>query len=187
MKGMREGAERDEIGAEDRAERRQHLRVPRPEATNVLTPAGGWFSTQDDAAKGDVGRDPRSGDGDVSGVPVLHAGRRSRGRSGGSGRTRSTIATPTSCRAASETGVRQRLYFDAESGLLVRRVLLRSTSLGDVPQQIDYSDYRDAGGFKLPYTVRIASIAPWNDSAHVFSEIHPNAKVNEKVFEMPKP
>ena len=82
--------------------------------------------------------------------------------------------------------VRQRLYFDAESGLLVRRVILTSTLLGDVPSQTDYSDYRDVGGFKLPHTVRLDPIEPWNSATRRYTEIHTNAKVDEKLFEMPK-
>lgn len=82
--------------------------------------------------------------------------------------------------------VRQRLYFDAENGLLVRRVLLRSLPIGDFPTQIDYSDYRDVGGFKLPHTLDLQSADPYTSSTRHFTEIHPNAKVDDKVFEMPK-
>jgi hypothetical protein len=39
-----------------------------------------------------------------------------------------------------------RLYFDQESGLLVRLVRYAETPLGRNPTQIDYADYRDAGG-----------------------------------------
>ncbi|HEX3580599.1 MAG TPA: c-type cytochrome [Thermoanaerobaculia bacterium] len=82
--------------------------------------------------------------------------------------------------------VRQRLYFDAENGLLVRRVLLRSLPIGDTPTQIDYSDYREAGGFKLPHTIELESADPYLSSTRHFSEIHPNAKVDDKIFELPK-
>ncbi|HEY2323923.1 MAG TPA: photosynthetic reaction center cytochrome c subunit family protein, partial [Thermoanaerobaculia bacterium] len=83
--------------------------------------------------------------------------------------------------------VRQRLYFDAENGLLVRRVILRSLPIGDVPTQIDYSDYREVGGLKLPHTFELESANPFLSSTRHFSEIHLNAKVDDKVFEMPKP
>lgn len=82
--------------------------------------------------------------------------------------------------------VRQRLYFDAENGLLVRRVLLTSLPIGDTPTQVDYSDYRDVGGFKLPHTIELESADPYLSSTRHFSEIHPNAKVDDKIFEMPK-
>lgn len=82
--------------------------------------------------------------------------------------------------------IRQRLYFDAENGLLVRRVLLTPLPIGDTPTQVDYSDYRDAGGFKLPYSIDLESADPYLSSKRHFTEIHPNAKVDEKIFEMPK-
>ncbi len=82
--------------------------------------------------------------------------------------------------------VRQRLYFDAENGLLVRRVLLTSLPIGDTPTQVDYSDYRDVGGFKLPHSIDLESPDPYLSSKRHFTEIHPNAKVDDKVFEMPK-
>ena len=82
--------------------------------------------------------------------------------------------------------VRQRLYFDAESGLLVRRMILRTTQIADVPLQTDYSDYRDAGPYKLPYTVRLDSVDPWIGSTRRFTEIHPGARVDEGVFGKPK-
>jgi photosynthetic reaction center cytochrome c subunit len=49
-----------------------------------------------------------------------------------------------------------RLYFDDESGLLVRLVRYAETPLGRNPTQIDYADYRDAGGVKIPYRWTIA-------------------------------
>jgi photosynthetic reaction center cytochrome c subunit len=44
-----------------------------------------------------------------------------------------------------------RLYFDEESGLLVRLVRYAETPLGRNPTQIDYADYRDVDGVKLPF------------------------------------
>jgi photosynthetic reaction center cytochrome c subunit len=44
-----------------------------------------------------------------------------------------------------------RLYFDSNTGLLTRMVRLADTPVGRNPTQIDYADYRDAGGVKVPY------------------------------------
>ena len=44
-----------------------------------------------------------------------------------------------------------RLYFDKESGLLIRMVRYADSPLGRNPTQIDYADYRDLGGSKTPY------------------------------------
>lgn len=43
------------------------------------------------------------------------------------------------------------LCFDKQSGLLVRMVRYAQSALGQNPTQIDYSDYRDVGGAKLPF------------------------------------
>ena len=42
-------------------------------------------------------------------------------------------------------------YFDEGSGLLLRMVRFTSTPLGPNPWQIDYTDYRDQGGVKIPF------------------------------------
>jgi len=47
-------------------------------------------------------------------------------------------------------------YFDQQSGLLVRMVRYVDTALGLYPTQIDYADYRDSGGVKIPYRWTIA-------------------------------
>ncbi len=66
---------------------------------------------------------------------------------------------------------RQRLYFDAASGLLVRRITLADGPIGQMPEQIDYSDYRDAGGAKVPYTVRVSLVDPWVAGTRKYSEV----------------
>ena len=42
-----------------------------------------------------------------------------------------------------------KLFFDNESGLLVRLVTYSETDVGTVPTQIDYSDYRDVSGVMI--------------------------------------
>ena len=43
------------------------------------------------------------------------------------------------------------LYFDQENGLLLRQVRFAETPLGRNPTEIDYSDYRESDGVKMPY------------------------------------
>ena len=59
-------------------------------------------------------------------------------------------------RATSTSGARERLYFDMQTGLLVRRSTSVPTILGSFVYQVDYADYKDFGGVKLPATVRFA-------------------------------
>ncbi len=51
---------------------------------------------------------------------------------------------------------RERLFFDVTSGLLVRRIASTPTVIGAFQYQVDYSDYKDFGGVKLPTTMRFA-------------------------------
>ena len=57
-------------------------------------------------------------------------------------------------------GVTQQMQFDRESGLLLRRTITTATPLGPLPEQIDYSDYRDVSGVKVPFVVRYVT---WRD------------------------
>ncbi|MGA8431517.1 MAG: c-type cytochrome [Candidatus Sulfotelmatobacter sp.] len=49
-----------------------------------------------------------------------------------------------------------RLYFDAQSGLLLRLIRYGETPLGLMPTQIDYADYRDLNGVKVPFRWTLA-------------------------------
>jgi photosynthetic reaction center cytochrome c subunit len=44
-----------------------------------------------------------------------------------------------------------KLYFDQQTALLVRMVRYSDTLLGLNPMQIDYADYRESGGVRIPY------------------------------------
>jgi len=44
-----------------------------------------------------------------------------------------------------------RLYFDKNTGLLIRMVRYAETPLGRMPTQIDYADYRETDGVKTPF------------------------------------
>ena len=46
----------------------------------------------------------------------------------------------------------ERLYFDVQTGLLVRKGTYNTTGLGNYRIQTDYDDYRDVGGVKVPYS-----------------------------------
>jgi photosynthetic reaction center cytochrome c subunit len=48
------------------------------------------------------------------------------------------------------------LYFDQQSGLLVRVLRFVETPLGRNPTEVDYSDYREEGGLKTPFRWTVA-------------------------------
>jgi photosynthetic reaction center cytochrome c subunit len=49
-----------------------------------------------------------------------------------------------------------RLYFDQKTGLLMRMVRYTDTPVGRNPVQIDYADYREADGVKIPFRWTLA-------------------------------
>ncbi|HEX8455796.1 MAG TPA: c-type cytochrome [Pyrinomonadaceae bacterium] len=89
-------------------------------------------------------------------------------------------------RATSADGRVERYYFDTETGLLLRQQTLTPTVLIPIPEQIDYEDYRDVGGVKLPFTIRISAIDTFDSSTRKFTEIKPNVTVDDAQFQMPK-
>jgi outer membrane lipoprotein-sorting protein len=80
---------------------------------------------------------------------------------------------------------RERLFFDAETGLLVRRITYTETPVGVIPEQLDFDDYRVVDGVKLPFTVRVSSVEPGLLSTRTFSEIKINVPVEDAKFNMP--
>jgi hypothetical protein len=82
-------------------------------------------------------------------------------------------------------GKGERLYFDAQTGLLVRRITSTTTMVGVIPEQVDYEDYREVDGMKVPFTIRITSIDSFWSSTRKFTEIKLNVPVDETKFNKP--
>jgi hypothetical protein len=82
-------------------------------------------------------------------------------------------------------GKGERLYFDVKTGLLIRRVTSTPTMVGLIPEQVDYDDYRDVDGVKLPFTIRITSIDSFFSSTRTFTEIKLNVPIDETKFNKP--
>ena len=76
------------------------------------------------------------------------------------------------------------LYFD-DSGLLVRVVRWNKVAVGTVPTQIDYSDYREVAGVKIPFH----AVVTWTDGQDTFelSDIQPNVPIDAGKFATPAP
>ena len=85
--------------------------------------------------------------------------------------------------ATTAENMRERLYFDVLNGLLVRRVSSVPTILGVFQYQVDYSDYKDFGGVKLPATVRYAS--PNISWTRKILEVKNNAVIDDAKFNLP--
>ncbi|MEP6819126.1 MAG: c-type cytochrome [bacterium] len=82
-------------------------------------------------------------------------------------------------------GKGERLYFDALTGLLVRRITTMPTVVGLIPEQIDYEDYRDVDGLKMPFTIRISAVDSVYSSTRKLTEIKLNVAVDETRFHKP--
>jgi hypothetical protein len=80
---------------------------------------------------------------------------------------------------------REQLFFDAETGLLRRRMSYLETPIGVIPSQIDFEDYREVDGVKLPFTVKVSSVEPGLVSTRTYTEIKLNAPVDDAKFKMP--
>ncbi len=81
---------------------------------------------------------------------------------------------------------RERLYFDVENGLLSRRISYTRTMIGNIPQQIDFEDYRDVEGLRLPFTIRASYVdASSPIITRKFAEIKLNVPVNDAKFDKP--
>ena len=80
-------------------------------------------------------------------------------------------------------GLPVKLYFDSTSGLLIRVVRYANSPVGVNPTQIDYSDYRDVSGVKLPYRW----VVTWTDgrSTIELSELRTNVPIDASKFAQP--
>jgi len=77
------------------------------------------------------------------------------------------------------------LYFDKTTGLLARELRYSVTPIGRVPTEIDFADYRDVNGIKLPF--RISYV--WLDGRDsiILSDIKTNVSIDEAKFGRPAP
>jgi hypothetical protein len=85
--------------------------------------------------------------------------------------------------ATSTAGDADKLYFDTQSGLLVRAITTVHTPQGATVIQSDLSDYRDTDGIKLPFTVHQSSAQ--TDYTLKFTEVKHNVQLADSQFTKP--
>ncbi len=80
-------------------------------------------------------------------------------------------------------GLLATLYFDSESGLLVRLIRYSDSIVGRTPTQIDYSDFREVGGIQMPFKWTVS----WLDGKENFDikEIQVNVPIDAAKFSKP--
>jgi Photosynthetic reaction centre cytochrome C subunit len=82
-------------------------------------------------------------------------------------------------------GLLATLYFDRQTSLLLRELRYGKGPIGRVPTQIDFSDYRDVNGVKLPFHITFA----WLDGRDsiVLNDYKTNVAIDEAKFGRPTP
>ena len=86
----------------------------------------------------------------------------------------------------------ERLYFDTQTGLLVRKVTVLPTPVGDSPFQMDFEDYRDTGsGVKFPFLIQMNPANPRTELAPNatlrVTKVEDNATIDASKFTRPEP
>ena len=76
-----------------------------------------------------------------------------------------------------------KFYFDEHTGLLLRMLRYAESPLGRNPTQIDYADYREQGGVKVPFQRTIAR--PNSRFTIQIEEVHDNVNVDDAKFARP--
>lgn len=85
----------------------------------------------------------------------------------------------------------ERLYFDTQNGLLLRRITVIATLFGNIPYQEDYDDYRDTGsGVRFPFLIRSIPSTPRSeaqtDSVLRIQKVEDNVAIDDGKFAKPQ-
>lgn len=93
------------------------------------------------------------------------------------GERKTLVLEPASAASA------ERLYFDANSGLLFRQEMVVEAPEGKTQLTMEFDDYREVDGVKLPFTRR------WSRQGFTltyrFDEIKHNVPIDDKLFDKP--
>lgn len=86
--------------------------------------------------------------------------------------------------ATAPDGVIEFLFFDQQSGLLVRRMIRDRTVFGALPVEADYSDFRPTDGVNIPY--KITWYTNGQTETFVVKDVKDNAPVDDSKFAPPQ-
>lgn len=85
--------------------------------------------------------------------------------------------------AVPRSGMSENLYFDVESGLLVRRDVPRRTSKGVVRAEVYFSDWREVDGVKVPF--KITQAIQNTKFVITLEDVKQNVPVDDSIFLRP--
>lgn len=80
-------------------------------------------------------------------------------------------------------GAPEKMYFDTQTGLLIRYDFEAETPQGKFSTQSSFDDYKEVDGVKMPFTVRQSSSA--GDFIIKFTEVKHNVPVDDAKFNKP--
>jgi hypothetical protein len=86
----------------------------------------------------------------------------------------------------------ERLCFDRDTGLLLRKLTFLPTPTGDIPCEVTYDDYRDAGkGVKVPFMIRMIPANPRVEMGVIATvrvqKVEENVAIEDGKFAKPAP
>jgi photosynthetic reaction center cytochrome c subunit len=93
-------------------------------------------------------------------------------------------ATTYVVQATAPDGMVEFLFFDQQSGLLVRRSIRDRTIFGALPIEADYSDFRQTDGVNIPY--KITWYTNGQTETYVVKDVKDNAPVDDSKFAPPQ-
>jgi len=80
-------------------------------------------------------------------------------------------------------GGADRIYFEVQSGLLLRITHRIESPLGALPLQTDYEGYRDVNGLKIPFTVRVTRVD--GTTTYTWQKMEANVAIDPSRYEKP--
>jgi len=80
-------------------------------------------------------------------------------------------------------GGQVRFYFDTQSGLLLRISQRIDSPLGSLPENTDYSDYREVNGVKVPFT--LSEVQVQGPITFKWEQIQANVPIDDTRFNKP--
>ena len=86
----------------------------------------------------------------------------------------------------------ERLYFDTQTGLLLRKWTYVDTASGRSPYQLDFDDYRNTGsGVKIPFVVHMSPAGARTEieptSTLRITSVKDNVRIDDVKFAKPMP
>jgi len=85
--------------------------------------------------------------------------------------------------ATSRFGFQEKLYFDIQDGLLLRRDTRRPASNGAVEAELYFSDWRDVDGIKVPF--KTTERRPSGTYVFTLEDVKHNVQLDDDVFRAP--